>query len=60
MKSHNQFSLGPSAKGVSQLALSPCQRYISVCDMSNDHMMSIFHTSKKKPILSISAGTDAI
>ena len=60
MKSLNQFNLGSVAKGVSSLAMSPCCRYIAVVDMSNDHNMSIYHTQKKKAIVMVSAGTDAI
>jgi hypothetical protein len=60
MKSINQFSLGTVAKGVGALAISPCCRYVAVVDNSNDHTMSIFHTQKKKAIVSVSAGTDAI
>jgi len=59
-KSINQFSLGGQAKGVAALGLSPCCRYIAVVDMSNDHNMYIFHTNKKKPIVTVSSGSDAI
>lgn len=51
MKSLNQFSLGPDAKGVASVALSPCCRYVAVVDQSNNHGMSIFHTNKKKAIV---------
>lgn len=60
LKSLNQFNLGKEAKGVATCAMSPCQRYIAACDMSNDHNMYIFHVGKKKPIVTISAGTDPI
>lgn len=42
------------------MALSPCQRYIACCDHSNDHMMSIYNVNRKKMILQVSAGSDAI
>lgn len=60
MKSVNRFDLGPKAKGVASLGVSPCCRYIAVVDMSNDHNMSVYNINKKKPIFSVSAGTDAI
>lgn len=60
MKSVSSVSLGDSAKGVQALSLSPCQRYVAAVDKSNDHNMSIFNVSKKKMIVQVSAGTDAI
>ena len=60
MKSISSFSLGGSAKGVSALSLSPCQRYIACVDSSNDHMMTIYNVNRKKMIVQVSAGTDAI
>jgi len=60
MKSISSFSLGPSAKGVSSLSLSPCQRYVAVCDNSNDHMMTIYNVNRKKMIVQVSSGSDAI
>lgn len=60
MKSTCSFSLGESARGVTSLSLSPCQRYVACVDNSNDHMMSIFNVSKKKMIVQVSAGTDPI
>ena len=60
MEPISQFSLGGSAKGVGALSISPCCRYVAVCDMSNDHNMSIYNINKKKAIVSVSAGTDAI
>ena len=60
MKSISQFSLGKDAKGIQALSMSPCQRYVAVVDMSNDHMMTIYNVNKKKQVVSVSAGTDPI
>lgn len=60
MKSVNRFDLGPQAKGVAAIGLSQCCRYIAVVDMSNNHNMYVYNVNKKKPIFSVSAGTDAI
>ena len=60
MESISQFNLGGTAKGVGALAISPCGRYVAVVDQSNDHNMSIFNVSKKKAIVTVSAGTDPI
>ena len=43
MATLSSFSLGPKAKGVSALSISPCQRYIAAVDQSNDHIMYIFN-----------------
>ena len=59
MRSISSFSLGPSAKGVASLSMSPCQRYVACVDSSNDHMMSIYNVNRKKMIVQVSAGTDA-
>jgi len=60
MSSISSFSLGPGAKGVGALSLSPCQRYIAVVDNSNDHTMTIYNVNRKKMIIQVSAGTDAV
>ena len=60
MKMVTFFSLGDSAKGVTALSLSPCQRYVACVDNSNDHMMNIFNVSKKKMIVQVSAGSDPV
>jgi microtubule-associated protein-like 5 len=59
-QSLTQFSLGGSAKGVSSVSMSPCQRYIACVDQSNDHNMSIYNLNRKKMIIQVSAGSDAI
>lgn len=60
MSSIAQFSLGPSAKGVAALSISPCQRYVACVDQSNDHNMYIYNVQRKKMLLTLSAGTDSI
>lgn len=55
-----RFDLGPKAKGCATVAISPCGRYVAASDQSNDHNVSVYNISKKKPIFSISAGNDAI
>ena len=60
MESISSFSLGATAKGVGALSLSPCQRYVACVDSSNDHMMTIYNVNRKKMIVQVSAGTDAI
>mgnify|MGYP006157439413 FL=1 len=60
MASIASFSLGPSAKGVSTLSISPCQRYVAVVDRSNDHTMYLYNAQRKKMLLSLSAGSDAV
>ena len=60
MTSIASFSLGPTAKGVAALSISPCQRYVAAVDSSNDHTMYIFNVQRKKLLLSLSAGSDAI
>ena len=60
MASIANFSLGPSAKGVAALSLSPCQRYVCAVDQSNDHTMNIYNIQRKKMLLSLSAGSDSI
>lgn len=60
MKSLNRFDLGNTSKGVAAVAMSPCGRYVAVVDASNDHNMSIFNTNKKKAIVTVSAGNDAL
>jgi len=60
MASLASFSLGPSAKGVAAVSISPCQRYVAAVDMSNDHNMHIYNVQRKKELLSLSAGSDAI
>jgi len=60
MKSINRFDLGDKAKGCATVSISPCGRYIATSDMCNDHNVSVFNISKKKPIFCISAGNDSI
>jgi WD40 repeat protein len=60
MQSVNRFDLGDKCKGVASVAISPCARYISTVDQSNDHNVSVYNINKKKPIFSVSAGNDAI
>jgi len=60
MTSIAQFSLGPQAKGVAAVSISPCQRYVAAVDQSNDHNMYIYNVQRKKMLLTLSAGTDAI
>lgn len=60
MSSVATFNLGASAKGVAALSISPCQRYVAAVDQSNDHTMYIYNVQRKKMLLSLSAGSDAI
>lgn len=60
MTSIANFSLGSSAKGVAAVSISPCQRYVAAVDQSNDHTMYIYNVQRKKMLLSLSAGSDAI
>jgi len=60
MQSVNRFDLGDKCKGVASVSISPCARYVATVDQSNDHNVSVFNVSKKKPIFSVSAGNDAI
>jgi len=60
MSSIANFSLGGTAKGVSALSISPCQRYVAVVDQSNDHNMYIYNVQRKKMLLTLSAGSDSI
>jgi WD40 repeat protein len=60
MSSIANFSLGAAAKGVSALSISPCQRYVAAVDSSNDHNMYIYNVQRKKMLLTLSAGSDAI
>jgi len=60
MASIAQFNLGATAKGVAALSISPCQRYIAAVDSSNDHNMYIYNVQRKKMLLTLSAGSDAI
>lgn len=54
------FSLGGSARGISTLSLSPCQRYVACCDKSNDHIVTIYNIQRKKLIVQVSSGTEPI
>ena len=60
MTSIANFSLGGTAKGVAALSISPCQRYVAAVDQSNDHTMYIYNVQRKKMLLTLSAGSDAI
>ena len=60
MTSVANFSLGGTAKGVAALSISPCQRYVAAVDQSNDHTMYIYNVQRKKMLLTLSAGSDAI
>jgi len=60
MSSIAQFNLGPTSKGVAALSISPCQRYVAAVDQSNDHTMYIYNVQRKKMLLTLSAGSDAI
>ena len=60
MTSVVNFSLGGTAKGVAALSISPCQRYVAAVDQSNDHTMYIYNVQRKKMLLTLSAGSDAI
>lgn len=60
MSSIASFNLGPTAKGVAALSISPCMRYVAAVDQSNDHTMYIYNVQRKKMLLSLSAGSDAI
>jgi WD40 repeat protein len=60
MTSIANFSLGNTAKGVAALSISPCQRYVAAVDSSNDHNMYIYNVQRKKMLLTLSAGSDAI
>ena len=60
MTSIAQFDLGPSAKGISAIAISPCQRYVAVADMTNDHKMYIYNVQRKKMLLDIASGQNMV
>jgi len=60
MTSIANFNLGNTAKGVAALSISPCQRYVAAVDQSNDHTMYIYNVQRKKMLLTLSAGSDAI
>ena len=46
--------------GIGALSISPCQRYVAVVDRSNEHLMTIYNIQRKKVLMQMSAGTDAI
>lgn len=60
MKSLASFDLGASAKGISAIAISPCQRYVAVADMTNDHKMYIYNVVRKKMLLDIASGQNLV
>jgi WD40 repeat protein len=60
MSSVARFELGSKAKGVAALSISPCQRYVAAVDQSNDHTMYIYNVQRKKMLLTLPAGSDAI
>ena len=55
-----QFSLGPAAKGVAAVAISPCQRYVAAVDQSNEHVMSIYNVQRKTLLVSVQSGSDVV
>ena len=60
MSSIAQFSLGDDAKGVAAVSISPCQTYVATVDKSNDHNMYVYNVKKKKMVMEVKSGTDAI
>jgi len=52
--------LGDKAKGVACVAISPCQRYVVASDCSGDHNVYIYNVQRKKMLLNIAGGSDAI
>jgi WD40 repeat protein len=51
LESLAQFNLGPEARGITSLSISPCARYVCCVDNSNDHNLTIYNINRKKQIL---------
>lgn len=60
MTSIGDFHLGPTAKGVAALSVSPCARYVAVADMSNDNIVYVYNVERSKMLLVQSSGASPI
>ena len=60
MTSIARFDLGPSAKGVGAVAISPCMRYVACTDKTNDHKMYIYNVKRGKMLLDINSGQNNV
>jgi microtubule-associated protein-like 6 len=54
------FRLKEGSRGVSAIAISPCQRYVTYVDLHNDHHVGIFNIKKGKELLYIEGSKDKI
>lgn len=54
------FRLKEGARGVAAIAISPCQRYVVVVDLHNDHHVIIHNIKKNKQLLHIEGGKEKI
>ena len=60
MESLGAFNLWAEARGVTAISISPCARYVCCVDNSNDHNLTIYNINRKKLLIQVSAGSDAI